>query len=271
MRFDKPIGILLLWAPTAWALWCANRGMPSLRLFMLFLSGTIVTRAAGCIINDIVDRHIDGHVARTKQRPIVNGEISVPNAMFLFIVLISSALYIVLQLPIGCLYLAFLALLVMMLYPFGKRFFVAPQLFLGVAFSFAIPIAYLASGAVFDKTAWFLLILNFLWIVAYDTIYAMADKKDDLQQGVLSTAILFGENGLLIVCLLQIMLHFIWLHISEQMHLKLYFYIFWLFGAANLVYQQKLIRTNNEKAFLRGFLANGWYGLLLWSGLMLSF
>lgn len=271
MRFDKPIGTFLLWAPTAWALWCANKGMPSIHLLIIFLLGTITARAAGCVINDITDRNIDGHVSRTKLRPIASGEIGLKQAIFIFILLIAIALYIVLQLPISCFYLACLALIIMIVYPFCKRFFVAPQLVLGVAFSLGIPMAYLASGVSVDKTTWLLMILNFLWIVAYDTLYAMSDKKDDLRIGVLSTAILFGDNSRLIVTILQIVLHFIWLHIAEDMHLKAYFYIFWLIGAANLVYQQKLILKNNEKSYLQGFLINGWYGLILWCGLMLSF
>ncbi len=270
MRFDKPMGTVLLLAPTLWALWLANNGAPSFKLFGLFLLGTIIMRAAGCVINDIADRRFDGHVQRTKTRPLVTNEIGLIQALGLFVVLLVVALIIVLQLPILCLYQAFLALIITIVYPFVKRFFVAPQFFLGLAFSMGIPMAYAASNQSFGSEAWILFCLNFLWIVAYDTIYAMADKKDDLVIGVRSTAIFFAEHDKLIVLLLQCMVHFFWLFIADIMHFKLQFYVVWLFGAYVFLQQQKLLRLDNEKAFFKGFLLNGWYGIIMWFGMIIS-
>lgn len=271
MRFDKPMGTVLLWVPTACALWLANEGLPSLKLFAIFLFGTIVMRAAGCIINDIADRHVDGHVARTRLRPLPSGEISLIPALIIFIGLLCVALYLVLQLPLECFYLACISLVVTIVYPFCKRFMAAPQLVLGIAFSMGIPMAYLASGANFEVVAWLLFILNFLWIVAYDTMYAMADKQDDLQLGVRSTAVLFAENDRLIVGLLQITVHFLWLFVADQAHLKMQFYFFWLVGGIVFVHQQQLLSHNTSESCFKGFITSGWYGLIIWLGVMLSY
>lgn len=270
MRFDKPMGMVLLWAPTVWALWLANQGMPSFKLLGLFLFGTVVMRAAGCVINDIADRKFDGHVSRTKNRPIATLEVSVLQAITLFLALLIVALIIVLQFPIICLYQAFVALFITGIYPFMKRFFAAPQLFLGLAFSMGIPMAYAASKQDFNIDAWLLFILNFLWIVAYDTIYAMADKKDDLVIGIRSTAIFFAEHDKLVVLMLQCVVHFFWLFIADQMHFKLQFYLFWIIGAYVFFLQQKLLRLNTEPDFFKGFLLNGWYGIIMWLGLIVS-
>lgn len=270
MRFDKPMGFVLLWAPTAWALWLANHGMPSIKLLGLFILGTVIMRAAGCVINDIADRKFDGFVSRTKNRPLITQEINLSQALFLFVILLVMALIIVVQLPTLCLYQAVIALLITIAYPFVKRFFYAPQLFLGLAFSMGIPMAFAASKQSFDSEAWLLFILNFLWILAYDTIYAMADKKDDLVIGVKSTAILFAEHDKLVVLMLQCMVHFFWLFIADIMHFKLQFYVFWLFGAYLFFQQQKLLKLNNEHAYFKGFLSNGWYGILMWFAMIIS-
>lgn len=271
MRFDKPMGTVLLWVPTACALWLANNGLPSLWLFSIFLLGTIVMRAAGCIINDIADRNVDGHVTRTKFRPLANGEVGLKLALGLFVGLLCVALYLVLQLPIECFYLSCIALIVTIVYPFCKRFLAAPQLVLGLAFSMGIPMAYFASGAKFESVAWLLFILNFLWIIAYDTMYAMADKQDDLKLGVRSTAILFAENDRLIIGLLQIIVHFLWLLIADQAHLKMQFYLFWLAATLVFLHQQKLLSINTPESCFQGFITSGSYGLIIWLGIMLSF
>ena len=271
MRFDKPMGTVLLWVPTACALWLANEGLPNLRLFAIFLLGTIVMRAAGCIINDVADRHVDGHVERTKQRPLVSGEVGLIPALCLFVGLLCVALYLVLQLPIVCFYLSCLSLIVTIVYPFCKRFLAAPQLVLGIAFSMGIPMAFFASGVKFEIVAWLLFILNFFWIIAYDTMYAMADKQDDLQLGVRSTAVLFAENDRLIIGLLQTTVHFLWLFIADQAHLKMQFYLFWLAAGFIFLHQQKLLGDNTPGSCFKGFITSGWYGLIIWVGIMLSY
>jgi 4-hydroxybenzoate polyprenyltransferase len=270
MRFHKPVGILLLWIPTAWALWMANHGTPPLLLIIYFLSGTILMRAAGCVINDIADRNIDKHVTRTRLRPLTTGEISVREAVLLFILLLLAALLIVLQLPILCLYFAIAALVITIIYPFCKRFFEAPQLVLGLAFSMGIPTAYAASNVAMDQSMLLLFVLNFAWIVAYDTMYAMADREDDLRLGVKSTAVLFGQYDRVIIMLFQITLHGLWLYLAWTLHYSPLFYGFWLAAGAILVYQQMLMKQQNPTAYFAAFSVNIWYGLLMWCALIVG-
>ena len=270
MRFDKPVGILLLWIPTAWALWMANHGAPPMWLMIYFLLGTIVMRAAGCIINDIADRNIDKHVTRTRLRPLTTGEISVREAIVLFVLLLLIALYIVLQLPMLCFYYAIVALLITILYPFCKRIFDAPQLVLGLAFSMGIPMAYAASNVGVNLSMSLLFVLNFAWIVAYDTMYAMADRDDDLRIGVKSTAVLFGHYDRVIILLLQFVLHSLWLCLAWVMQYSLIFYGFWLAAGGVLAYQQYLMNQKNPTAYFAAFSVNVWYGLVMWYALILS-
>jgi len=270
MRFHKPVGILLLWLPTAWALWIANQGHPPIMLTCYFLLGTIFMRAAGCIVNDMADRHIDKHVHRTKMRPVTTGEISLLRAFILLCGLLLSSLYIVLQLPIICLYESFIALFITLLYPFCKRIFQAPQLVLGLAFSMGIPMAYTASGIMFNGTMIILFLLNFAWIVAYDTIYAMADRMDDLRIGVKSTAILFAPYDRLIVFMLQMIAHGLWFFLALRLHYSLGFFLCWGAAIIMLVYQHCLMRFNQERTYLAAFSSNVWYGILMWIGLIIG-
>ncbi len=264
MRFHKPIGILLLWIPTAWALWIANNGHPSWRLIALFLGGTVVMRAAGCIVNDIADRHIDKHVNRTQQRPLTTGEVSLIEAILLTLVLLCMALWIVIQCPILCFYYALFALLITVIYPFCKRFFDAPQLVLGLAFSMGIPMAYAASGVELNSISYLLMILNFAWIVAYDTIYAMADKNDDRLIGVKSTAICFGAYDRLAVLLLQAFVHGVWLYLGYRLHDSVHFYVGWMLGLLVLFYQQWLLEKQRPELYMRAFAWTAVYGFLMW-------
>ena len=269
MRFHKPVGILLLWIPTAWALWIANKGQPSWRLGLIFLLGTVVMRAAGCIVNDIADRHIDKHVDRTQGRPLTTGEVSLLEALLLLMFLLVLALLIVIQLPMACFYYALFSLLATVIYPFCKRFFDAPQLVLGLAFSMGIPMAYAASGLDFSVMACLLFMLNFAWIVSYDTVYAMADKKDDLLIGVKSTAILFGSYDVFAVAVLQLFVHGLWLYLGYRLHYSLGFYVCWGAGLLSLAYQQWLLRKRSSAAYMSAFSLNAVYGLLMWLGLAL--
>ena len=268
MRFHKPVGILLLWFPTAWALWLAYHGTPPLGLILYFLLGTIFMRAAGCVMNDIADRHVDKHVKRTHMRPLTTGEVSLPEAFLLLVALLLGALLIVIQLPIVCFYYALAAFFITILYPFCKRFFEAPQLILGLAFSMGIPMAYAASGAIINMAMVLLFLLNFAWIVSYDTMYAMVDREDDLRIGVKSTAILFGSYDCFIIALLQIFFHLLWLFIAFEEHFSGKFYIFWCLAAAILFYQQILIRKQESAACFTAFFSNGVYGLLMWGALL---
>jgi 4-hydroxybenzoate polyprenyltransferase len=268
MRFHKPVGILLLWLPTAWALWLANKGAPPAGLFVYFLLGTIVMRAAGCVVNDIADRHVDRHVHRTRARPLTTGEVSLPEAFIIVFTLLLMALFIVVQLPMVCFYYALAALVITVIYPFCKRFFDAPQLVLGLAFSMGIPMAYAASGLLINSTMVLLFILNFCWIVSYDTMYAMVDREDDLRIGVKSTAILFAPYERSIILILQLLFHSLWLLIAIKDQPSLWFYVIWFLALMVLAYQQWLIRSFDTKGYFRAFSSNVIYGLLMWCGLM---
>ncbi|WED44128.1 4-hydroxybenzoate octaprenyltransferase [Legionella cardiaca] len=263
MRFHKPIGILLLWWPTAWALWVANQGKPSLTVVSLFLLGTIFMRAAGCVVNDIADRHIDLHVQRTKTRPLTTGEVSLVEALLLLCGLLLLSLFVLLQLPKACFYYALIAVFITVLYPFCKRFIQSPQLILGLAFSMGIPMAFVASNQLPDKTMFLLLGINFMWVVAYDTEYAIVDREDDLRIGVKSTAILFAEYDKLAIACLQLLLHFLWLPLAINLKSSL-FWVGWSVAGVNFLYQQKLINKRNPADCFKAFTSNNWYGLLMW-------
>ena len=267
MRFDKPVGILLLWFPTAWALWSANNGVPSFNLFMIFLCGTVFMRAAGCVVNDIADRNIDKHVKRTQLRPLTAGEVSLKEAFTLLMLLLFAALLVLIQLPRNCFYVGLIALFISFLYPFCKRFLDAPQLILGLVFSMGIPMAYIASEAPLTNEFYLLFLINFAWILVYDTIYAMVDKEDDLKIGVKSTAIYFARYDRLIIGLLQFFLHGLWLYWALMRQTHFVFYILWFLAGLVLIYQQKLIRSKEPKNCFVAFSVSIYYGLIMWLGI----
>jgi 4-hydroxybenzoate polyprenyltransferase len=269
MRFNKPIGILLLWWPTAWALWLSNKGHPNFSLIILFFIGTIFMRAAGCVMNDIADRHIDRHVKRTKERPLTTGKITLFEAFVSLFILLLGALIILLQLGEKCFYYAVVALLITFVYPFCKRFVQTPQLVLGLAFSMGIPMAFVASNQNFSLHTLLLWLINFLWIIAYDTEYAMVDREDDLRISVKSTAILFADYDKLILALLQILFHLLWLPLALHFG-KIAFWFCWLMAIVNLVYQQILLHKCQPEDYFRAFLANNVYGFLMWLGIVLA-
>lgn len=260
MRLDKPIGIVLLWIPTALALWIANQGHPSIELVLYFLSGTLVMRSAGCVVNDLADRHVDKHVQRTAQRPLTTGEVSLPEALLLFILLLLIAFVIVIQLPVGCFYEALIALFITILYPFCKRFIQAPQLVLSLAFSVSIPMAYTASSVPLNSTMLLLLMINILWVIAYDTMYAMVDRADDLKLGIQSTAVLFGSLDRWVIGVLQATMHGLWLLLD----LNSWQYLGWTIGAFILIYQQYLTIGRDPKQCFKAFQWSAVYGLVMW-------
>lgn len=270
MRFDKPVGIVLLWFPVAWALWLANRGMPSILLLCYFIAGTLIMRAAGCVINDIADRNIDKYVKRTALRPLALGELTVREALMVFILLCGMACLIALQLPRACFYYALAALMMTMIYPFCKRWIQMPQVVLGLAFSFGIPMAYSASGVSFDAAMWALVFMNMAWVVAYDTMYAMVDREDDLQIGVKSTAVLFADYDRIIILVLQLCFHALWCALAFKYHFSSFFWLFWLIAGLVLVQQQTLIYARAPAGCFKAFLTNIWYGGLMWLGLMMA-
>ncbi|MBO5393822.1 MAG: 4-hydroxybenzoate octaprenyltransferase, partial [Pseudomonas sp.] len=202
-RMDKPIGIYLLLWPTLWALWVAAKGVPSLGNLLIFVLGVVLTRAAGCVINDFADRKVDGHVKRTEQRPMASGKISSKEALVFFALLMGVSFLLVLCTNAPTIWLSFGALALAATYPFMKRYTYYPQVVLGAAFSWGIPMAFTAETGSLPAAAWLLYIANLLWTVAYDTYYAMTDREDDLKIGVKSTAILFGDADRVIILSLQ--------------------------------------------------------------------
>ncbi|MGP5310213.1 4-hydroxybenzoate octaprenyltransferase [Vreelandella alkaliphila] len=269
-RLDRPIGTWLLMWPTLWALWIAAEGVPGRNVLLIFIAGVYVMRAAGCVVNDYADRHFDGHVKRTKHRPLATGRISETEAQLLFIALVATAFVLVLLtnwftvlLSIGGVVLAFI-------YPFMKRYTHLPQVVLGAAFSWAIPMAF---GAVLGHVpfeAWLLFSANVLWTVAYDTQYAMVDRDDDLKIGIKSTAVLFGSADRLIIGVLQVAALGLLAWVGWRVGLGGFFWLGLAAMAATFVHQQRLIAGRERDRCFQAFLNNHWSGLLIFAGIALS-
>lgn len=272
MRLDKPIGILLLLWPTLWALWLAAKGFPPIPVLVIFITGVVLMRSAGCVINDIADRHIDGHVQRTAGRPLARQfPIPLRNALILFGILCLIAGSLVWFLNGLTICLAVVALGLACLYPFTKRFTHWPQAFLGLAFAWGIPMAFAAQLNQVPLLAWWLFATTGVWIIVYDTFYAMTDRADDLKIGVKSTAVLFGQYDRLILGSMQIMVLVSLALIGWHCQLNRFFYSFW-FGALLLAgYQQYLIRHREPQACFRAFLNNHWFGCLIFLGIWLGY
>jgi len=267
MRLDRPIGILLLLWPTYWGLWLAAEGLPSIKNLIIFTLGCIVMRSAGCVINDYADRHIDGHVQRTKQRPIVSGMVSPRAALLLFMTLCALAFVLVLFTNTYTIMLSGGGLLLAFCYPFTKRYTHMPQVVLGAAFAWSIPMAFAAETGAVVLDIWLVYLTVVLWAVVYDTFYAMVDRDDDLKIGVKSTAILFGDADRAITSVLQGMIIFTLALVGQKFELGTYYYTS-LAGAALLfVYQQYLIKEREKEKCFKAFLNNNWVGLIIFIGI----
>jgi len=269
-RFDKPIGILLLLWPTLWALWIASHGFPPLHLFCIFVIGTVLMRAAGCAINDIADRHFDAHVKRTQHRPLASGNLSTKTAVLTFCVLGLLAFLLVLQTNLLTMLLSIPAILLAVIYPFLKRFTHWPQAFLGVCFSFGIPMAFAATNQSIPGVAWLFMLANLLWTLVYDTQYAMVDREDDLKIGIKSTAILFGRFDVLIITLLQMLTLTVLLICGAWLSLNAFYYVGIIAACACCIYQQHLIKHRNPQACFNAFINNQWFGFAIFLGIALS-
>jgi 4-hydroxybenzoate polyprenyltransferase len=269
MRLDKPIGILLLLWPTYWALWLANSGTPNWHLIIVFTSGVILMRSAGCIINDIADQRFDKHVARTKNRPLATQTITPRQAWFLFTTLISAAFILVLTLNTFCLILSFAGLLLAIIYPYTKRFLQIPQAILGITFSWGIPMAFAASQNRLPLPCVLLYIACLFWIIAYDTEYAMVDRDDDLKIGIRSSAIWFGQYDRLAVGSCQVVTLTLLFTIGRLLTLKWPFYAGLLLASFLFIYQQTLIFKRKRERCFQAFLNNHWVGAVIWLGILI--
>lgn len=266
MRFNRPIGTLLLLWPVLIALWLSSNGVPDLKILTVFILGVIVMRAAGCVINDYADRDIDPFVARTKNRPLVTGAISTHHARILFTILMIVAFILVVHLNFYTIALASIGALLAMIYPYAKRFTFYPQFILGMAFSWSIPMVYAQVQGSLGLETWLLYFSNLLWVVAYDTEYAMVDKVDDLIIGVKSTAITFGKYDKVIICILQILSLIGFATIGLLHPLSDYYFIFLLLALFVVIYQQWLIKDRIPMNCMRAFLNNNYFGMLIFIG-----
>ena len=270
-RLDKPIGILLLLWPTLWGLWLAARGVPPLKELVVFIAGTVLMRSAGCAINEYEDRDFDRHVERTANRPLTSGQMSGKEAVGVAVVLAVLAGGLALMLNAAAIQLAFVAAFLAGSYPLFKRFFAIPQAYLGIAFGFGIPMAFAAIRGEVPALAWWLLIANVFWTVAYDTEYAMVDKPDDLKIGIKTSAITFGDYDVLAVmtCYVVFFLIMTWVGFSEGLSWP---YFMGLAIAAGIaLYHYTLIKQRDRVLCFKAFLHNHWLGVTVFVGTMLGF
>ncbi len=270
MRIDKPIGSLLLLWPTLWALWLAHLRVPPLNILLVFVLGVFFMRAAGCVVNDFADRKIDGHVKRTRQRPLASGEVTTREAKILFALLVLVSFCLVLTMNSMTIWLSLGGLLLACCYPFMKRYTHLPQVVLGAAFGWAIPMAWAAVSESVPFTCWLLFVANICWTVAYDTQYAMVDRDDDLKIGVKSTAILFGRHDTLIIGLLQLATLVLMVWLGWLLALGSMFYLALLAAAGLFIYQQKLIAGRQRDACFQAFLNNNYVGMVLFIGILMG-
>ena len=270
-RLNKPIGIFLLLWPTLWALWIAAEGVPHLGVLTVFVLGVILMRSAGCVINDYADREIDPRVNRTKDRPIAAGPVSADEAMLLFMALCFSAFLLVLTMNTFTILLSIGGVMLAAIYPFMKRYTHMPQVVLGMAFGWSVPMAFAAQTNNVPKIAWLIYVVTVLWAVIYDTMYAMADRLDDLKIGVKSTAILFGDADRVIIGILQAMMLFALYLIGQQASLGVAYSIAVFIAAALMVYHQYLIRFRQPAACISAFLNNNWLGLMVFAGIVINY
>ncbi len=271
MRMDRPIGSLLLLWPTLWALIIAAEGLPSLHVTLVFALGVILMRSAGCVINDFADRKVDGHVKRTKQRPLPSGRVSSKEAIALFLVLGITSFLLVLTMNTLTVQLSFVGIVLAFIYPFMKRYTHLPQLFLGLAFSWAIPMAWAAQTNELPMMVWFVFVINALWTIAYDTQYAMVDRDDDLKVGIKSTAILFGRFDKMIIGGLQLLTLAMFMLLGNMYQLGTSFYWSLLVVGALFVFQQHLIRHRERDLCFQAFLNNNYVGMVITVGLLVAF
>jgi 4-hydroxybenzoate polyprenyltransferase len=267
VRGDRPIGVLLLLWPTWWAVWIASAGVPSLWTLFVFTAGVWLTRSAGCVINDYADRWLDPQVERTRGRPLATGAVSGREALLVFAVLMIAAFALVLTLNRLTIYLSVVGLFLAASYPYLKRYTYLPQVYLGLAFGWGIPMAFAAVQGSVPPVAWVLYFANILWATAYDTWYAMVDRDDDIRAGSKSTAILFGEMDLIAQAVLYaLMFAALWM-VGRQAHLGLYYWAALGVAAVLVAYEFRIARHREREACFRAFLHNNWVGAAVFAGI----
>jgi len=270
-RLDRPIGNFLLLWPMLWALWLAAEGFPDPLVFTVFVLGVLVMRAAGCVINDYADRNVDGHVKRTTHRPMARGAVSEREALTLFAGLCLVAFALVLLMNTLTVLLALVAVVLAATYPFAKRYTHLPQVHLGAAFGWAVPMAFAAQTGTVPAIAWLVFITAVLWATVYDTQYAMVDRDDDVKIGVKSTAVLFGDLDRLIIGLLQALMTLTLVFIGLRAELGAPYYVALVIATLLFVYQQWLIRERSREGCFQAFLNNNVYGGVVFVGILLSY
>ena len=267
MRLDKPIGIMLLLWPTLWALWIAGEGNPDWWVVTVFVAGVFLMRSAGCVINDYADREFDPYVERTRNRPLAVGMVTPKDALQLFTVLSLTAFVMVLTLNTLTIMMSFVGAALAASYPFMKRLTYLPQVYLGLAFGWSVPMAFAAQADAVPIVAWLLLIVTVLWATAYDTMYAMVDRPDDLKIGVKSTAILFGESDRTIIGIIQFIMLLVLLIVGQRLELSPIYFAAVLVAALLMLYQLRLIRNRDGMQCMRAFRNNNWIGVVIFAGL----
>ncbi|MGR9046852.1 MAG: 4-hydroxybenzoate octaprenyltransferase [Gammaproteobacteria bacterium] len=270
-RFDRPIGILILLWPALWALWLAGDGKPDSTVLTVFVLGVVLMRAAGCVVNDYADREFDPHVERTKLRPIAAGKVSPKEALIIFVVLSLTAFGLVLLMNPLTILLSFVGAFLAASYPFMKRYTHLPQAYLGVAFGWAVPMAFAAQSGAIPLVAWILYLAVMLWALVYDTMYAMVDKDDDLKIGVKSTAILFGDKDREIIGALQIVILVLLVFVGQMQQLGWAYYSGLTVATGLSAYQQKLISHRERAQCFKAFLNSNWFGLAVFAGLSMDY
>jgi 4-hydroxybenzoate polyprenyltransferase len=271
-RFNRPVGTWLLLWPALWALWVAGEGTPDQKVLIVFVLGVVVMRAAGCVINDFADRDIDPHVRRTRDRPIAARRVSPVEALVLFVVLLLIALFLVTFLDLLTIKLAFIGAALTVSYPFVKRVFPMPQLYLGISFGgWSVPMAFAAETGKLPRVAWVLYIAAVVWAAIYDTIYAMIDREDDLKIGVKSSAILFADMDKALIFVMQAMMIWALVLAGQNMHFGQWYYGGLTAAALLFLYQQWLIRDRNPAGCLRAFLNNQYVGMVIFVGILLQY
>ncbi len=271
VRLDRPIGILLLVWPMLWALWIAAEGVPSPLVLAVFLLGAVLMRSAGCAINDFADRDFDGHVWRTAQRPLAAGTITPREAVVVAAVLALLSFVLVLSMNRLTIQLSFGGVVLAALYPFMKRYTHLPQAFLGIAFSWAVPMAFAAQSGEVPFASWLVFLASMVWALAYDTMYAMADREDDLKIGVKSSAILFGRFDRLVIALLQLIVLGLLILTGLSFHLGFWYFAGLAVASGFTLYQQQMIRARDPRRAFEAFLNNNWFGMVVFVGIVLDY